>query len=330
MAVSENYLYACHSGIQKAVRRGDLNLTKTCFDAMWDAGGKHRNFIRWRLPVLVNEDVHFMIGELAEFVQKIYNIGDQQWLRNEYKKFLYKITLTNKAKDTEGLYFTAKKKYIKNMDNYPELIIMDNYLKQIQDNDPKTVVEHLYEGMLKEIKTDYEKNALNFLRKRLYKGGMLDDQYACLAGMILIGTRGLDREAIRAHWISRVKDSSKNSEKPRYVPLPWYVYDMHTRLGKQAIKLFLNSNAQAYEISEAKFKRMFFQIESAYIPEDLWTLVELKPGFSHTCFESPWWRTFIINDLPFNSKKTVDEVLDFWNSTIREELKDCIYRIVSK
>jgi hypothetical protein len=48
------FISGCRSGIQKAVRRGDLDLAKTCFDVLWNSR-EERSWFKWRLPVIVAE-----------------------------------------------------------------------------------------------------------------------------------------------------------------------------------------------------------------------------------------------------------------------------------
>jgi hypothetical protein len=63
----EDELFGARSGIQKAIRRGDIDLAKTCFDLLWSEKS-HQTWLKWRITVLVNEESWWLIGELSDFL----------------------------------------------------------------------------------------------------------------------------------------------------------------------------------------------------------------------------------------------------------------------
>lgn len=87
-----DFLYGCRSGIQKAIRRGDLPLAKQCFDALW-ANKAQRAWLKWRTVAIVQEECSYYLGELAEFLEK--KSDDER----EWRRIFYEVTLTLKNKD---------------------------------------------------------------------------------------------------------------------------------------------------------------------------------------------------------------------------------------
>lgn len=82
------------SGIQKAIRRGDLSLLKKCFSKLWE---EDRSWLMWRLPVLAVEE-NWRYGQIAVEIAL-----DKEAKREEVWKLLANLTLKPKNKEAEGI-----------------------------------------------------------------------------------------------------------------------------------------------------------------------------------------------------------------------------------
>ena len=319
----DDLIYGAHSGVQKAVRRGDLDLAKTCFDVMWKIP-KHRNWLKWRMTVLVEEDAWQMIGEFAQFLKEVKDLKDDPALdENAWRKFLYKLVVVPKSKDTEGLMYTSR---LKKAEEGEHKEMSDFRFWFERDEDPTEIVEDMFDGLVKERKlTDYEMAAMKLLKGRIYQGGMLDDRKACLACMLLIVSRGLDEAEAKKMVTWGVKRWVKNSKraKPRTVNLPWYVFDMHTAAGKFASAVFMKKRGKEYVgLTKKKFEDTWFAFESALIPKDLVKVVPYTEG-PLTSYDSMWWPMQVKLEVPFGGY-TAKGVKELWDNHMREEIRNIV------
>lgn len=253
--------YGARSGIQKAIRRGDLNLANTSFDILLSEKA-HWQWFKWRLPILVEEEIWYMLGELAELMKSNPTPID-------YKRFIYKVCVANKSKDTAGLYRISE---LENqiIPNNKEVNMMSKYMK-VANNNPVSIVEQIYKECteLRQL-SEYELDAMKLMRNRTYQGGMLGDRFCCVSSLILITYRGLNKDDITKHIkyaIERYKKKSGN-KLPEKIELPWYIFDMHTMKGKMAKGVFERKFLSNYpQITD--FTRFWFHNESGYIPDYL-------------------------------------------------------------
>lgn len=319
----KDFLYGCHSGVQKAIRRGDLDLAKTCFDAMWKVP-QHKNWLKWRMTVLVEEDAWQMIGEFAQFIKGVKELKEDPIAEEKaWRAFLYKLVVVPKSKDTEGLLYTSMLQEPAE-DEHPE---MDSFRFWFgADKDPSEIIEDRYDAFIDDCQlTDYEMAAMKVLRGRVHQGGMLDDRKACLACMLLIASRGLDEQEAKkqvewgvARW---VRNSKRN--KPRTVNLPWYVFDMHTAAGKFASSVFMKRKGKEYVgLTKDKFENIWFSFESALIPKDL---VKVVPYTREklTAYDNMWWPIQLKLELPFGGYKPKG-VKHLWDSGMRDEVRSIV------
>lgn len=316
-----DFLYGCHSGVQKAIRRGDLNLAKTCFDAMWP-DSKHRNWLKWRMTVLVEEDVWQMIGEYAQFLKEVKLLkGDEKAEEQAWRRFLYELVVVPKSKDTEGLLYVAMKTKAKE-DEHEELSSIRYWLNI--DGDPAHVVEDLYDELKKKRRlSSYENDALKVLKSRVYQGGMMGDRQACLACMILVVSRRLNEKEIKKQigWgVKRWNRLSKH-KKPRTINLPWYVFDMHTAIGKFALSVFMKKSKYP-GLDRGKFDDIWFDLESAWIPEDLYREAKYTTG-KVSATESMWWPILMDIELRFGGYKP-EGVRHLWKSEMKKKIKNIV------
>jgi len=279
----DDLVYGARSGIQKAIRRGDLDLAKTCFDLLW-AESKHRNWLKWRTPILVMEEVWWMAGELAELMQ-MENKQEKDW-----RRFIYLLTVVSKQKDAEPLVPLAGRLKV----GIEEERIAVELKKRLDavNGDPMKVAFWLTEHLMDFRKmSDYESAALETIRKRVFAGGMLGDRVGCLGVMILVAARGLKKEEVKRKieedW--RLWKQKHGSKPPKTVNLPWYVFDMHTMVGKMAMRVFLKYREQKGFgwVTERDLDDLWFYAESAWVPA--WMRTDVEDPTVASPFEQVWW-----------------------------------------
>lgn len=277
-----NY-YAARSGIQKAIRRGDVSLTKTCFDMLW-ADPEHRRWLFWRLPLLVIEEAWHLTGELPTFLRK-NSLEERDW-RAQY----YYLTISLKSKDCyafpNGMIhpLLAKK-------DCPELRLIQNWLSELNGRDPLLIADAVFEAVLKNDNplNEYEVTALTMLRSRVFKGGKYNDRLACVIGMLLLASRGMERGAVREKLTGDLDAYAAAKPKlPKTLVLPWYCYDKHTRLGLE-VEYILTARGvlKKHKITPYEFRILWLYEESFFVPKEKMR-IPAKPE-NLTVFDSYWW-----------------------------------------
>ena len=322
----DDFVFGCRSAIQKAIRRGDLNLAKTAFDALW-ADKTHRNWLKWRLPILVVEEALHLTGELAEFLTEHGTDNNEK----AWKKFIYTVTISLKSKDAVGIrFFALNPDKIQYMTE--ELKVVTSWINP--DTPALDQAVALFDACMKMRKlTQYEVRAINCLKERIFKGGMEGDKSFCLAGMILITLRGLDADEVKkqvAHDVKVYKE--KNGAIPKTINLPWYVFDKHTQLGKMAFRIFMKRKAaQAGIPDEDVLWRLWFFSESAKTPAYLLKIQDfdaVEEGRA-TVFDSIYWIPELNEQLPFDNY-TPKQAKRIWDEEIAKEISNIINWCIEK
>ena len=320
----DDLLYGSRSGIQKAIRRGDLDLAKTCFDLLWSEK-EHKNWLKWRMAVLVEEEAWHLLGEWAEFIK------DKPTEESDWRKFVYRLTVATKSKDAGALWSVANRmKDGDELEEQPEFVTMREYQRRITDGDPGSVADELYEEMV-EGRTTYEAGGLRSMRLRVNQGGMLADRFCCLAAMVLIGKRGLSKklavEDMRAgmqKWWNRVGEK----RKPRTVNLPWYVFDMHTQVGKIVKGIWCRKYLDDYEkLTEQKFANIWFVFASAAMPRDLVNYIEKTEQLLPD--ETAWWVRNLKEEIQF-ADWTAKQIARIWRKEMRDDVKGLVEWLLRK
>ena len=316
----KDFLYGAHSGIQKAIRRGDLSLAKTCFDALWSEK-EHRSWLQWRLPILVEEEMWYMLGELAEFLHE----GTHE--EKDWRRFIYQLVLCPKSKDPEALLYLALDDDVE-MD-HAEMKEARVWVNRLTDEKIEAVADELFDEMKAGDKfgfgalTKYELDAAKLMKFRTRTGGMAGDKQACMVAMILIAIRRLDKKQIKELVSASVNISIK---KPRTVNLPWYCFDMHTLVGKWASSIFMKRAAPRLELDDLtkeKFEDIWFYFESAVIPIKDLKLVSFSPTQELLPTESMWWGEIIKQTVPFG-ENSAKEVKGLWDSKMKREIESIV------
>jgi len=322
----QDLLYGSHSAIQKAVRRSDLNLAKTAFDAMW-AEKEHRNWLKWRTTILAEEDCWQMLGEVAKFYSTKPGDDEKAW-----RRMIYTLCLVDKSKDPEPLSTLAgihlDNKSLKEQAKHPEMKVMLQFLKKMKPGDPSSITDELMkwcEGY-REL-SPYELKAVRLAKSRVNQGGMLADRVACLGAMILITMRGLDEEKITEHVQMAIRE--RLTEKPKTIPLPWYVFDTHTQVGQMALGVFMKRYAGKYhaKMTRTIVDNIWFFHESAV--HEFVNLMPFDKDAKPTCFDSIWWVPLIKVWTAFGDQ-TPKQAKEHWQNGIRSEIEKLVIWALEK
>lgn len=305
---ADDLIYGCHSAIQKAIRRGDLDLAYTAFNTLWSET-KHRNWLRWRMTVLVVEEAWYLSGELAKFYKSVSKDDEKGW-----KKFIYLLTMVPKAKDAGVLRYAEKDvdhteaKEMRYWMEYPIDEAADSLFQQMKD-------EHF--GKL----TQYELKGASVLRARAKMGGMYDDRVACIAAMVLIGTRRMRKPKVEKVIDETTRQRLKIfNRKPRTVELGWYCFDMHTVVGKMALSISIKKNKN-YGLAKNDLSNVWFCLESAKVTKNLLQVARLteKPSF----LDNMWWPLYVKNTLSIGGQGA-KATKELWDSKIRGEVEELV------
>lgn len=288
---SDDLIFGARSGIQKAIRRGDLDLAKTSFDLLW-AEKEHQAWLKWRMPVLVGEEAWYMAGELSEF------LAPKPTAEIDWRRFTYRLALTVKVKDADALCWwrATPPEEAEGVDVLSRRLAaeLDMMRSANQGEDPVATVEETVATLTATAPylTQYEKDGIDVLRKRIYAGGMVGDKWMLLAAIILIISRGIQKSYVsqsEAIGMEAWKNKA-GKRKPRTVSLPWYVFDMHTQAGKFAMNVFMKRKAADFLIKDRDaLQSVWFIEESAFVPPHL--LIEVGADeeviLPHQTF---WWQ----------------------------------------
>jgi hypothetical protein len=331
----QDFIYGCRSGIQKGIRRGDLDLVNTCFEALWEKDDQHRDWLRWRTHSITIEECFHLTGELAKL------LATNSRLKADWKKFIFKLCIATKSKDCPGLWsFIHHKGRSKHLE-FKELRYFRKYADREYEGDYLKVVNEVYVAYMQgtdERQLDlYEHDAMNVFHNRSLGGGMLNDRYFAFTGMILLFLRGLDEAAVnedlkkgRDRWVKKVNGRTK----PRTVSLPWYVFDKHTQVGREAIGKILSRWNQAGQgrdaLDEYHLDTIWFYLESAKTGKDMINIVaEEREGL--TALDSMWWLKMLRHRLSLNDHLTPKKCAQMWKRDGLAELtEEVTWEIIEK
>lgn len=313
---TESLLWAAKSGIQKAIRRSDLNLAKTCFEVLWKEP-KGRSWLKWRLPILVEEEMWYFTPECFKFLKDHSDLKNHEAKRKPWLKFIYTLCLMPKSKDSEPLYYLA-------MSNAkPPNAEVADFRKLLKDNAGKSAYDIAkalsQRAMSGDIGlTDYEMAGVELMVTRSKSGGLPTDPWACLSCIYLIYNRGIGEYEVQA----KLKEAYKGvSTKPeRLMVFPWWIFDMHTRIGKKMIRRFPLTGELDF-MTHDLLEKVVFLFESAYVPREKIDAQDVKAEAD--CFESILWVPYMKNELS-GHEKPVKEIKRLWKASIRPKLEKSI------
>ncbi len=309
------------SGIQKAIRRGDLHLAKTCFDILWEDIGTQR-WLLWRIPVLAAEECPNCAGEAAKFLMndEIREDGRQAL------RLLYRMCLAIKNKDVSGILGFARSR---NEQWASDLEVMDmRAILDIEETDPSFVAADTYQQYAQTITDEYTLQALAMMRKRAHQGGLLGDKWLCIAAMVILGNRPLSRDTLLSVEKARIKALNRHHTTffpVKTINLPWYVFDIHTGAGKRAKQLFFERALnRKYGIrTESEYDLATFYLVSAFVPENLKESIE---GGQPTIEQTHLWESFVLSKLAVFGHRV--SLLSSKFASFRDEIASCVLEVI--
>lgn len=329
---NDDMMYGSRSAIQKAVRRGDLDLARSALDLLF-SDYKQKSWLEWRLITLVVEEAWHMIGEYAEFMQTPPGMRSDDDLR----RFIYKLVVATKSKDTHGLYFMMREPSSSFCNNHPELEAARHIMEQVGDGEPSSVANFVYDYALSMFDpSKYELDALDLMKERVFKGGMLGDRFICLTGMLLTAFRGIDKELVTHdiqdgidRWIDRVGER----RKPVTVDIPWYCFDMHTFAGKTAMGMFERNHLGKFRMfgnDLVTFRTTWFLLVSAYMPMNIVNYVTDEDAAGQpSCIDTLWWIPALRAKLAIGGLDP-RQVKNAWDAKVGPVIQNCVEWLLTK
>ena len=310
-----DFLSGCKSGIQKGIRRGNLDLVKSCFEALWDSSKTDRLWLTWRLPILVEEEALWLLGDLVEFLEQ-YPIADAKEDSDGAKKkwlgYYCKLAMATKNKDSRAVWaLSMLPEYAYQKE---ELNLMAEWRRSLlkvdpEKADPPSIIDVMHEeiGSLRRLSA-YEKKVLEHLHKRAYGGGMLADKQGCMSAMVLVVTRGLHRATVKGRL---QKDLRRYKEEigraPRIINLPVYCWDSHTQAGKMALHILMKQGKKEYpDLEWQALRKVWLHMGSFFVPKSLTTGLGVEKADDATLVDQIWWDEWRI------------EALRLWNISLSD------------
>lgn len=328
---TNSFREGCRSGVQYAIRYGDLNLLKTCLDFLLNS--KEDSLWLWRkLPIIVAAEVWYMLGETACFLEKVCpfdcdatEMGDAKKLRS----FLFRLAALPNAQD--ALLLLKAVALVPEMDEeHPELSAFRFWFEAAQEDLNIVAIDFCAMVTKKEFfgpMSDDESKAIIMLRDRLQGEGILTERLLCLSAMFLIALRKMPESFIRTFVKYEIDNFKKGfaEKQVRTVNLPWWVFDPNTTIGSVAGPRCATF-CESYGIDVDKFGIMWSLMSFVKAPGSIKNLAKCeKPS----CIESIWL-PFLIRELfPIEKKgafKKMDAkaVKNLWQMKIVGVLEKCI------
>lgn len=324
------------AGIGIALRRGDLDLLKTCFDLLWgtDPISLTRSWLRWRLPVFVAHDFVYLMGEFVEFSKRMI---DQQVVVNSkeeergYRAFLYKLALAKKVRDApalvglsvlQGRTVPAEESIIdlEFVSTYSWLHMAQFYEMTGLDEAAHDLYAHLMHekkppGFFDAGRDPYTKDTVDFLHNMASSAGTHFDRCVALAAMVLWGRRPFPKEKIKAEWKEQVRRLlAEKPAKPQTVDLPWYVHDPTTEIGQRVLKKMKDKGVVS---------ALWLHAETFKIKKDDMQIKPLHHSVRPDVCDSVWWVPYLQKMLAFEGM-TAREAMNLWKTVWRDQVEHSV------
>lgn len=325
---TETRIFGCRSAIQKAIRRGNPALAKMCFDELWKIPD-HQKWLTWRLPAIMAEECWYMAADFHEIWQMAKEATAEYERKRLWLKIVIRMAITIKNQDASGLANYVRFYRSGDME-HPEMsvakeigrIINTKYERRLEKV-PTNKLDELLQSIAGRKPTDYEKRAFAIANWKRYAGGLIEDRWMTIATMILTLMRGLEEPKVNEVIIAQ-RAVFKDTPLPSVVPLPWYVFDMHTRAGRLARAVYLKKENDV-AISGEDLDAVWFCCESALVGK------LVSPQFKRfedtpkpTITESIWWPPRRI------AKFSYGGAMRLWKESIRGKMRDLVKWAVTK
>jgi hypothetical protein len=257
------------SAIQKSIRRGDLALLKLSFGKLWEIDPK---WLLWRFPILCGEESEMFVG-IGGRVSFTENPS-----REEIWKVLANMTIQAKSKEAEGLRVFSRQ-IIEQKWNPEDFVEGERLRELLAWMDVQKRID--WDGTNKQEfwswfnagENPYVKETLTTCKRRFYTGGMGGDREL----MVTIAWMCVTRPWQEPEMIEVPKEENVEPAKG----LPWYVWDMHTSIGK-IVRLELR-------------KLIEDRMEWRYVTDDLW--FNQESAKCDRLAEGSFWWPLMVNAL---------------------------------
>jgi len=274
MITFTDYEFGCRSALRIAIRRGDIELAFSAFKAIW-SNTEHRNWFKFRLPLIVIEEAFYLIGVYDSFLKRIDKLGAE----TSYKNFIGILTLCKKSKDVGALSKLCVSKHGSTEWKHRELVSSRRLWSMACVNGVDKVscdiLNHTGES------NQYTMNALAVLYDCIKSGGNQWNRKTLLLGMFLIVLRGLDEQLVateaRRAW-------NRVPKKVKSIKFPWYAFTPCSHIAREATVSILKSRS----ITRDMLEKIWFYSESEYTDSNI--ILEKKlSSKKNNSFESVWW-----------------------------------------
>lgn len=333
----KTWLYGCRSGIQKGVRRGDASVVKTCFDALW-GDQEHRKWLLWRIPIMVGEDAWHMAGELYNTQQEVKAAGGVAAEKDLWLRFMMRLAIAVKNKDWEVM---SPELFMES--HHPEAVVSQALWEKISAACGKDKPQLFSRDGILEVIDDtvtwhrpplngYEKGAIKAMDSRKYQGGMLGDRWGCIAVMMLVWMRGLNEDEIQ-QMLEEQKRKFAGTVVKTLETLPWYSFDMHTRPGQMAMRVWIK-RYNPYGLTFEQLDGLWFCIESAKVGREVMPKRRGDPDLvpEPTWRDEIWWsmgRKLAI-EKAVDGKYTAEVMIDRWQREHAQEMEKLVAWAIKK
>lgn len=266
-----NFVWGSKSAIQKAIRRSDGPMLTQAFETLWEWD---RQWLLWRMPVLAAEEVWPLLGKTHATVLEVkgYLKGEpgpraSAMVKKKVGDVIREMCASEKEKSPGGLCGLASDAWAKKYEpsNDDELRdrqwrAMRRLIKMVEEGQTREAWRVLSEKADKA--TEERRLIVTGAKYRYFAGGMSGDQMLLLgAAVIALTEKELPKlKKKKLSWVERTGE------------WPWYVYDMHTKLGKNALK----------QVMEQQGIRSYWWLANVWFEmESGWT-----DRMAHTAY---WW-----------------------------------------
>ena len=303
-----NFEWGARSAIQKAIRRSDAAMLQQATDVLWRV---EPSWLLWRMPVLSAEEVPQLTGETCLAIKEAKELRADKRLdeaRQCVTDALLKVCSFKKDKTTWAIV-----SYLYGMATfgYPNPHMPDADWERMWRacKVAFNMVRHgreteLWASLLKksEEKPETISNNVTGTYNRFVAGGMEGDKVLmAVTAIVAMGnyTEGFEN-AMQAAIIQTA---------PREGDWPWYVYDMHTVVGKRALSYV----AKMRGVNRDMLASLWFTYESNYVVRG-----GLDIGFWFPLYMSCYGKTFKMSQEKWH------------DSQIRKDLASVVVRFVAE
>lgn len=204
------------SGFQKAIRRGEAEEATRLASALINAGGDAAKHFWRRIPVVAAEDIGFGDVTLVVFTVVAARVYQQKKMAQYEKQVgLFLVDKLSQAPKDRTLCDLAVTK-----ECYMGALDREGIRKALTSDE-----EEVLEGILVHDTINPESAVGKYLEKEKFR----TDELGLFYG---IGEALIDGDPVT------VVPGKQKTVSPRILGIPSYAYDMHTRVGKTAVRVF--------------------------------------------------------------------------------------------